>query len=83
MVPHTKTPILSCFYHLLWFYLLTVSEFSCLAKSYFVSGLSPLPHSPNQLYFIQRSAREVPEANWQARVMPAVLEKSFVLSFCD
>ena len=27
-VSHPKTPILNCFYHLLWFYLLTVSEFS-------------------------------------------------------
>ena len=34
MVSHPKTPILNCFYHLLWFYVLTVSEFSCLAKSY-------------------------------------------------
>ena len=33
MVPHSKTPILSFFYHLLWFYVLTVSDFSCLAKS--------------------------------------------------
>ena len=32
MVSHHKTPILNCFYHLLWFYLLTPSEFSCLAK---------------------------------------------------
>ena len=46
MVPHPKTSILKCFYHLLWFYLLTV--FSCLAKSYSVSGLTPLPHIPNQ-----------------------------------
>ena len=30
MVPHPKTPILYCFYHLLWFYFLTASEFSCL-----------------------------------------------------
>ena len=28
MVSHPKTPILNCFYHLLWFYLLTVSELS-------------------------------------------------------
>ena len=27
---------LNCFYHLLWFYFLTVSEFSCLAKSFSV-----------------------------------------------
>ena len=36
MVSHPKTPILNCFYHLLWFYFLTVSEFSCLAKSFSV-----------------------------------------------
>ena len=73
MVPHPKTPILNCFYHLLWFYVFTVSEFSCLAKSYPVSGLTPLPHTPNQLHLIQKSAHEVPEANWQARVMPAFI----------
>ena len=47
MVSHPKTPILNCFYHLLWFYVLTVSEFSCLAKSHSVSGLTPMPHIPN------------------------------------
>ena len=36
MVSHPKTPILNCFYHLLWFYFLPVSEFSCLAKSFSV-----------------------------------------------
>ena len=36
MVSHPKTPILNCCYHLLWFYFLTVSEFSCLAKSFSV-----------------------------------------------
>ena len=36
MVSDPKTPILNCFYHLLWLYLLTVSEFSCLAKSFSV-----------------------------------------------
>ena len=36
VVSHPKTPILNCFYHLLWFYVLTVSEFSCLAKSFSV-----------------------------------------------
>ena len=46
MVSHPKSPILNCFYHLLWFYFLTVSEFSCSAKSYFVSGLTPMPHIP-------------------------------------
>ena len=48
MVSHPKTPILDCYYHLMWFYFLTVSEFSCLAKSYSVSGLTPSPHIPNQ-----------------------------------
>ena len=33
VVSDLKTPILNCFYHLLWFYLLTVSEFTRLAKS--------------------------------------------------
>ena len=33
MVSHPKTPILNWFYHLMLFYSLTVSEFSCLAKS--------------------------------------------------
>ena len=70
MVLHPKTPIFNCVYHLLWFYFLTVSKFSCLAKSYSVSGLPPLPHSPNQLHFIQKSAHEVLDANWEARVMP-------------
>ena len=71
VVPQPETPILNCFYHLLWFYVLTVSEFSCLAKSYSVSGLTPLPHIPNQLNFIQQSAHEVLDANWEARVMAA------------
>ena len=28
---HLKTPLLNCYYYLLWFYVFTVSEFSCLA----------------------------------------------------
>ena len=47
MVSHPKTPILNCLYHLLWFYLLNVSEFSALAKSYSVSGMTPMRHIPN------------------------------------
>ena len=70
MVPHPKTRILNWFYHLLWFYFLTVSEFSSLAKSYSVSGLTPLPYIPNGQHFIQKSAHEVLEANWEARVIP-------------
>ena len=71
MVSHPKTPILNCLYHLLWFYVLTVSEFSCLAKSQSVSGLTPMPHISNQLHFIQKSAHEVLDANFEARVRPA------------
>ena len=70
MVPHLKTPIPNCFYHLLWYYVLTVFEFSCLAKSYSLSGLGPLPHIPNQLHFIQKSAHEGLDANLEARVRP-------------
>ena len=73
MVCHPKTPILNCFYHFLWLYLSTVSEFSCLAKSESVSGLTPLPHIANQLQFIQKSAHDMFEANWEARVVPVFI----------
>ena len=69
MVPHPKTPILNCFYHLLWPYFLTVSEFNCLAmlaKPYSVSGLTLMPQIPNQLHFILKSAHEVLDANLEA-----------------
>ena len=73
MVSHPKTPILNCFYHLLWFYFLTVSEFSCLAKSYSVSGLTPMPHIPNQHNYTQKSAHEVLDAILEARVSPVFI----------
>ena len=62
MISHLKTPILNCFYHLLWFYILTYSGLSCLAmlaKPYPVSGPTPMPQIPNLHLFIQRSAHEV------------------------
>ena len=59
MVSHLRTPILKLFYYLLWFQSVTVSEFSCLAKSFPVSGLTPMPQIANHLHFIQRSAHEV------------------------
>ena len=62
MVSHLRTPILKCFYHLLWFNVLTDSEFSCLAmlaKPYHVSAPTPMPQIPNQLHFIQKSADKV------------------------
>ena len=58
MVPHLRTPILNCLYHLLWLYVLTDSEFSCLAmlaKPYPVSDPTPLPLIPSQLYCVQKS----------------------------
>ena len=73
MVPHLKTPIPNCFYHLLWLYFLTDSEFRCLAmlaKPYPVSGPTPMPQIPNQLHFIQKSAHEVHGATLEAGVMP-------------
>ena len=36
VVFHPKTPILNCFCHLLWSYVVHVSEFSCLAESFSV-----------------------------------------------
>ena len=73
MVSHHKTPMHNCLYHLLWFYVLTVSEFSCLAKSYSVSGLAPMPHIPNQHHFTQKSAHEVLDAIFEAGVSPVFI----------
>ena len=73
MVSHPKTPTLNCFYHLLSFYFSTVSEFSCLAKSFSVSGLTPMPHIPNQHHFTQKSAHEVLDAILEARVSPVFI----------
>ena len=73
MVSDPKTPILNCSYHLMWFCVLTVSEFSCLAKSYSVSGLTPMPPVPNQHHFTQKSAHEVLDAILEARVSPVFI----------
>ena len=81
MVPYPKTPMLNCFYHLLCFYFLTVSEFSCLAKSYSVSGLTSLPRIPNQHAFIQKSAHEVLDANLEARVRPVFTSNHLLYPF--
>ena len=62
MVSHLRTPILKSFYYLLWFYVLTDPEFSCLAKlakPYLVSGSPPMPQIPNLLQCNQKSAHEV------------------------
>ena len=51
--------MLKRFYYLLWLQSVTVSEFSCLAKSFPASGLTPMPKIPNQFHFIRKSAHEV------------------------
>ena len=73
MVSHLRTPILKCFYHLLWFYFLTDSEFSSLAmlaKPYPVSGPTYLPQIPNQLHCMSKGAHEVLGTILVARLMP-------------
>ena len=62
MVSQLRTPILKCFYHLMWFYVVMDSEFSCLAmlaKPHPVSGPTPMPQIPNLLHCIQKKAHEV------------------------
>ena len=73
MVSHPKPPLLNCFYHLLWFFVLTVSDFSCLAKSHSVSCLTTVPHIPNQHHYTQKSAHEVLDAILEARVSPVFM----------
>ena len=73
MVSHPKTPILNCFYHLLWFYFLTVSEFTLLGQVIFCVGLTPMPHIPNQHHFTQKSAHEVLDAILEAGVSPVFI----------
>ena len=73
MVSHPKTPILNCFYYLLWFYVLTFSEFSCLAKSHSVSGLKPMPHIPNHHHFTKKGANGVLDAILEARGSPVFI----------
>ena len=70
MVSHPRTPTLKSFYYLLWFQIVTVSEFGCLVKSFPVSGLTPMPQIPNQPHSIQKSAHEVLGAVLEAWVMP-------------
>ena len=66
-------PPVNCYYQLMWLYVLTVSEFSCLAKSYSVSGLTPIPHIPNQHHYTQRSAHEMLDAIFEAGVSPVFI----------
>ena len=86
MVSHLRTPILYCFYHLLWFYFITDSEFSflaMLAKPYPVSGPTYLPEIPNQFHCMSKGADEELGTLLLARRMSVFTIKSFVLSICD
>ena len=65
-----QDPYTQLFLPLIVVLLFNFSEFSCLAKSYSVSGLTPMPHIPNQHHFTQKSAHEVLDANVEARVRP-------------
>ena len=86
MISHLRTPINKCFYLLLWFYFVTDSEFSCLAKlaePYPVSDLTYLPQISNQHHCIPKGAHEVLKAISEARHMSVFHMKIFVLTICD
>ena len=86
MVSHIRTPILSCFYHLLWFYVLSDSELGCLAmlaRPYPVSGPTYLPQIPHLLHCMSRGAHEVLGTILLACLMSVFMIKPFVLSICD
>ena len=77
--------MLNCFSLVLWAYLLTDSEFSCLAmlaKPYPLSGPTPMPLLPHQLRRIQISALEVIGAILEARLQPELRFKSIFFVEC-
>ena len=86
MVSHLRTWILNCFIYLLWFYFLTDSEFSCLAKlakPYPVSGPTYLPQFPNLFNGISNCAHEVLMTDYRARLMPVFTIKPIALFIKD
>ena len=86
VVSHVRSPILNCVSCLLWAYVLTNSEFSCLAmlaKPYPVSGPPYMPQIRNQLHCMSRGAHEVLETILVVRHMSAFCIKSFVLFIVD
>ena len=86
VVSHLRTPILNCFSYLLWAYVLTDAEFSCLAmlaKPYPVSDPTYLPQIPNELHRMSKCANEVPGTMLVARLMSVFCIKSFALSISD
>ena len=86
MLSHLRTPILNCFNHLLWFYLLTDSEFSflaMLAKPYPVSSPTYLPQITDQLHCMSKGAHEVLGTTLVAKLISVFFIKSFVLFISD
>ena len=82
MVSPLRTHILHCFNYLLWFYVSTDSEFSCLAtqaETYRVSGPSYLPLIPNQFDCMSSCAHEVLGTICGARRMPVFTIEPIVL----
>ena len=85
VVSHLRTPILNCFNYLLWAYVSSDSELSCLAmlpKPYPVSGPIYLPLIPNQLHCMSKCGHEVLRTILGSRLMPIFTYKisCFVLS---
>ena len=70
MVSHPKTPILNCFYYLLWLYCFLIQ---LLGPVIFCVGLTSMPHIPKQHHFTQKSAHEVLDAILEARVSPVFI----------
>ena len=70
VVPNPKDPYTQLFLPVIVVLLFNCFEFSCLAKSFSVSGLTPWPQIPNQHDFIKTSAHEVLDGNLEARVRP-------------
>ena len=85
MVSHLMTPF-KWFSYLLWFYVLTAFEFSCLAmlaKPYPVSGPTCLPPITNQPHFMSNCAHEVLGTIYGARLMHVFTINSNALFIYD
>ena len=86
MVLQLRTPILNCFFYLLWVYFLTDREFSCLAvlaKPYPVSCPTYLPQISNQLHCVSKSEQEVLGSILVVRLMSIFFIKPCVFFIFD
>ena len=84
VVSHPRTPILNCFTHLMWAYVLIDSQFSSMAmltKPYLVSGPIYLPQIPDQLHGMLKGAHEVLGTIFEAKLMSVFLMYSFLCSY--